>query len=131
MSFNDTQDGLWYCCPELQSLLVTSNIVPSLPIVLERNGHVSSRTGNFIKNVAQVGACRKGHDAAYFRKYWEMIIANVLMQEKASFALRKARIMRDVHTGKVQFVEDIGKDIGLYWSEAVEGDLSYNMKGRA
>ena len=36
-----------------------------------------------------------------------------------------------VHTGKVQFVEDIGKDIGLYWSEAVEGDLSYNMEGRA
>ena len=71
-----------------------------LPIVFERNGHISKRTGNFIQNIAQVGACRKGHNAAYFRKYWESIIANVLMQEKAPFALRKARILRDLHTGK-------------------------------
>ena len=28
-----------------------------LPIVFERNGQISIRTGNFIKNIAQVGVC--------------------------------------------------------------------------
>ena len=42
-----------------------------LPIVFERNGQISKRTGNFLNNIAQVGVCRKGHNATYFKKYWD------------------------------------------------------------
>ena len=102
-----------------------------LPLVMERNGHISMCTGNFLSNIAQVGSCRKRHNANYFRKYLESILANVLMQEKAAHALRKARILRDFHTGQVQYADDISKDIGLFWSEAVEGALFFNTKEKA
>ena len=78
-----------------------------LPLLMERNGHILTCTANFLRNIAEVAACRKGHNFNYFRKYWESILANVLMQEKAAHALRKAKILRDFHTGQIKYADDI------------------------
>ena len=66
---------------------------------------------HFFLNVA---ACtgRKQHNAQYFRKFWESILANVLMQEKAAYALRKTRILRDVHTGRANVLMILGRILG-------------------
>ena len=53
------------------------------------------------------------------------------MQEKVAYALRKARILRDFHTDQIKYADDMGKDIGHYWSEPMEGALSFNTKGTA